>query len=47
VLQDVLEERVSLAHARDAYGVAIVESAGGLAVDAVATAILRARPTAA
>ncbi|MFO1058536.1 MAG: hydantoinase B/oxoprolinase family protein [Dongiaceae bacterium] len=43
VLRDVVEERVGLAQARDAYGVAIIEGDGGLAVDAAATAALRAR----
>jgi N-methylhydantoinase B len=45
VLKDVRQERVTLAHARDAYGVAIFGSGddGDLRVDAAATAALRDR----
>jgi len=35
--------RVSIAHAREAYGVVIVVAGDGLAVDGGATAALRAR----
>jgi N-methylhydantoinase B len=44
VLQDVIEERVSVNHARVAYGVVIVEGPSGQAVDEVATTALRAQP---
>jgi N-methylhydantoinase B len=41
VLDDVVLGKVTLDHARDAYGVAIVRVDGGYAVDAAATASLR------
>ena len=41
VLRDVMQGRVSIAHAREAYGVAIVASDDGYAVDDDATAALR------
>ena len=43
VLHDVIQERVTPKHARDAYGIVIVEGAGGLALDPAGTAALRAR----
>jgi N-methylhydantoinase B len=42
VLRDVELDRVTIAHARDAYGVAIVKQGDRLAVDTAATATLRA-----
>ena len=41
VLDDVLEDKMSIEHARDAYGVAIIERGAGLEVDAAATSRLR------
>jgi N-methylhydantoinase B len=43
VLADVRQERVSIAHAAEAYGVAIVEGRDGPVIDAAATAALRAQ----
>lgn len=43
VLKDVLDGWVSVAHARDAYGVAIVEHGDGYGIDEAATSVLRAR----
>jgi N-methylhydantoinase B len=43
VLADVRQGRVSVAHAAEAYGVAIVAGADGPAIDAATTAVLRAR----
>ncbi len=45
VLQDVVQERVTPRHARDAYGVVVRRKAGGWIVDAVATQRLRGRRT--
>ncbi len=51
VLKDVREEKVSLDHARAAYGVVVTRNAGTVALDAVATdglrAGMRSRPAAA
>jgi len=41
VLRDVVLGRVSVAHAREAYGVAIVADGDGFSVDAAGTARLR------
>ena len=41
VLRDVIEEKMSVAHARDAYGVAV--SGSPPVLDAAGTATLRAR----
>lgn len=47
VRRDVILGKVSVVHARDAYGVAIVETKSGFVVDAAATAALRAQMAAA
>jgi len=42
VLRDVVEDKVSVAAARESYGVVLVNSADSYSIDAVATAKLRA-----
>jgi N-methylhydantoinase B len=44
VLDDVVQGKITVAHAREAYGVAIIERADGPAVDHGATAALRGQP---
>jgi N-methylhydantoinase B len=43
VLMDVRQGRVTPGHARDVYGVAIVDGEDGACIDATVTAALRAR----